>query len=68
LPEVVADAGIIFEATSPGSLDDALRSVLSDPQLKNELVAKGKRNIQRFSWDRAARETLRVYDVVLAKR
>ncbi|MEK6755735.1 MAG: glycosyltransferase family 1 protein [Bacteroidota bacterium] len=68
LPEVIADAGIIFEAASPNALENALRSVLVDARLRNELVAKGKKNIQRFSWDRAARETLRVYETVLEKR
>ena len=65
LPEVVGDAGVIFETLDPKSLEDALRTVLSEPQTRRRLVEEGKRNIRRFSWDQAAQETLRVYETVL---
>jgi len=68
LPEVVGEAGLIFEALDPKSLEDALRTVLSEPQTRRRLAEEGKRNIRRFSWDQAAQETLRVYETVLNQK
>jgi glycosyltransferase involved in cell wall biosynthesis len=65
LPEVVGDAALVFDPSEPGALDSALEAVLSDSSLRQSLVNKGRRNIGRFSWDAAARETIRVYESVL---
>jgi len=35
--------------------------VLTDDFLRNELIKKGLERAAKFSWDRAAQETLKVY-------
>jgi glycosyltransferase involved in cell wall biosynthesis len=39
---------------------------VSDPQLRDGLVRKGKDQASLFSWERTARETLHVYKSVCA--
>jgi len=41
-----------------------IREVLLDPELRAKLVAKGKEQAARFSWDRTAREVIEVYEEV----
>lgn len=67
LPEVVGDAGILFEPRDTAALTRALARVLTDDALRQTLRAKGLRQAAPFTWERAARETLAVYDAVMRK-
>lgn len=61
LPEVVGDAGLLFDPTDPTDLTVAIWRLLSDETLRREMIEKGLRRAARFSWQRAARETLELY-------
>jgi glycosyltransferase involved in cell wall biosynthesis len=61
LPEVAGDAGLLFNPHEPRELAAALRRVFEDDALHAELQAKSLRRAQMFSWQRAAEETLQVY-------
>jgi glycosyltransferase involved in cell wall biosynthesis len=61
LPEVVGDAGLLVDPLDAVELAEALRRVLTDGGLRQELVARGLARAQSFSWSRAARETVEVY-------
>ena len=61
LPEVVGEAGIMVIPTDTGGWVEAMRRVLTDNQLRNEMVAKGLEQSKKFSWDRTAQQTLEVY-------
>lgn len=65
LPEIAGDASVVFELNKEGSLEDALRNVLHDLKLKGELISKGEKNVQRFTLDNFACNTLAVYEAVL---
>jgi glycosyltransferase involved in cell wall biosynthesis len=65
LPEVVGNAGILVEPRDAPGLAQALTRVLRDDALRHELRAKGLEQAARFTWERAARETLAVYERVL---
>ncbi len=68
LPEVVGDAGLLVPAGDPEALARALGAVLTDPVIRLGLVVAGRERARAFSWARTARETLAVYDAVLAGR
>jgi glycosyltransferase involved in cell wall biosynthesis len=59
LKEVADDAAVFVE---PGKLADGVRQALAD---RDALVAAGLRRAAEFSWEEAARRTLRVYREVL---
>jgi glycosyltransferase involved in cell wall biosynthesis len=65
LPEVVGGAGLLLPPTDPAAWADALERVLLDPALAADLRARGPGQAARFSWARAARETLAVYRGVM---
>lgn len=64
LPEVVGDAGWLLDPNDPREWANALRVIISDATKWGELRERGLAQAKRFSWERTARETLRVYDQV----
>jgi glycosyltransferase involved in cell wall biosynthesis len=66
LPEVVGEAGILVEdPTDKEQLAQAIGQVLWDTDLRKELIAKGSERARMFSWDKAARQTMWVYQKAL---
>lgn len=61
MPEVLGDAAILVDPTSVRAIADAIRAVLSRPELAAELRQKGLRRADRFSWTTAAQQTHDVY-------
>jgi glycosyltransferase involved in cell wall biosynthesis len=66
LPEVVGDAGLLIDPDSPEDLSKALAQILDDSQLRASLRQRGLVRASEFSWARAARQTMAVYEQVLA--
>jgi glycosyltransferase involved in cell wall biosynthesis len=64
IPEVVGEASVLFDPRSPDSIADALDILLRSESLRQELVAKGLRQAALFSWEKAARETLAIFETV----
>ena len=59
--EVVGDAGLLVDDRDAGALGEALVSLLGDASVQAELRARAKPRAGRFSWDRAADDTLAIY-------
>ncbi len=66
LPEVVGDAGIMINPYDKKQLVEAIHRVLTDENLRENLIKKGLQKAKDFSWDKAAKETLTVYRKVAA--
>ncbi len=66
IPEVVGDAGAYFDPSDAGSLRQALEEVSGSESLRETLRERGRRQLQKFSWDRCAAETLGIYRGVAA--
>lgn len=64
LPEVVGDAGLLIDPHDVDELTVAMWRVLNDGELRREMREKGLRQAARFSWERAARETVAIYKKV----
>lgn len=64
MPEVVRDAGILVHPLDVDEFTEAIHAVLSNEGLKADIVRKGLIRAQFFSWRKAAKQTLRVYEEV----
>lgn len=64
LPEVVGEAAIKVPPQDIEGLAEALKKVLTNQELRKSLIAKGKAQAVKFSWDQAAEKTLEVYKEV----
>ncbi len=67
LPEVVGDAGLLIDPHDTDELTVALWRLLNDSDLREEMRTKGLRQAERFSWERAARETQEIYRLAYEK-
>lgn len=65
LPEVAGDAAILIDPNEPTDLAEAILRVISDSQLRCELIHKGKERAKLYSWERTAKETLKAYKSLL---
>jgi glycosyltransferase involved in cell wall biosynthesis len=61
LPEMLGEAALYFDPTDQGQMASALEALLTRPDLAADLAEKGKRQSERFTWERAAKMTLDVY-------
>jgi glycosyltransferase involved in cell wall biosynthesis len=66
-PEVVGEAGLLVDPTDEAAWCRALMTVLNDSELHSKLSTLGLEQAAKFSWQKAAEETARVYDRVLAR-
>ena len=67
LPEVVGDAGFLIDPHEVDELTVAMWRVLNDDGLRQEMRQKGLKQAGRFSWERAARETMAIYKLAFEK-
>lgn len=65
LPEVMGDAAVLVNPYDVAVIKDAIKSVLEDNKLRSELIAKGRKRAEDFSWQKTAGETLELYRKVL---
>lgn len=62
LPEVAGDAAILVDPLNIDEIADAMLRLSEDEALRQRLIAAGYENVKRFSWKRAAQETLAVLE------
>ena len=67
LPEVVGDAALLIDPLDPAAIANAMRRVLMDSDLRDDLRQRGLRRVQEFSWERSVRRVREIYDEVLAE-
>ncbi len=68
LPEVGGDAAVYFNPQNTDEITQQLDKVLSDEELRKEMVKKGYNQVKQFSWEKAASETLRVLEELGGKK
>ena len=58
LPEVAGDATLLVDPNNTQEIADAIGKVFRDDGLRNKMIEKGFKNVEKFSWEKCARETL----------
>ena len=67
MPEVAGDAALFADPYDVPDIAAAMRRLVAEPSLRGELRARGLQRASGFTWERAARSTLEVYDECLAR-
>jgi glycosyltransferase involved in cell wall biosynthesis len=65
MPEVCGDAAHYVDPEDEASIAEGIMTVLRDEEYRQELSRRGLERAKLFSWDRAARETIDIYQKVL---
>lgn len=66
LPEVVGDAGLLVDPDDPAAVADAIRRMLSDTALRDNLRERGLARAATFTWQNTAASALQVFQRVYA--
>ena len=65
ITEVIDGSGILVPTGDAEALAEAIERILTDKNLCDELIQKGRERAKLFSWDKAARETLDVFNATV---
>jgi glycosyltransferase involved in cell wall biosynthesis len=55
LPDVIGDAGLLFDPESTDQIAGAVQRIWTDEELRRSLAERGRKRSELFSWDRTAR-------------
>jgi len=66
LPEIAGDAALLVDPTDVDAIADAMLQLSRNEALRQRLIAAGYENVKRFSWEKAAAETLAVLEEAAA--
>jgi len=61
LPEVLGSAALYFDPQNQADLLNKMEQITSDVQLKSQLIALGKKQIDKYSWERMTMEIISLY-------
>ena len=64
LPEVCGEAAVYINPQRSESIATALEKVLGSKAKREAMIKRGYEQVKKFSWERCARETLKVYEKV----
>jgi len=64
LPEVAGDAAVLVDPLDVEGMAAAMERVLGNNELRAELIERGFEQAGKFSWEKCARETLKVLEMV----
>jgi glycosyltransferase involved in cell wall biosynthesis len=64
LPEVAGNAALTFDPSSLSSIENALKTLISDEKSRNLLIKAGFEQVKQFSAGEMARQTLDIYQSV----
>jgi len=67
MPEVAGDAALLVNPLSVSDISLAMKKLAEDGQLRDSLIAKGKIQLQKFSWELTGEKLWRCCEVVLNK-
>ena len=62
ISEIVGDAGLLFETNNKEECKKYIERILTDENLREELIEKGLKRAQDFSWRKTAEQTLVVFE------
>ena len=62
LPEAGGDAAVYFNPESTEEIAEKIEKVISSEKLREEMIKKGYEQIKKFSWEKTAKETLKVLE------
>lgn len=57
-PEILKDSALLINPEKPEEIAEAIYKIISNQNLKQQLIEKGYKNIKRFTWEDCAKKTL----------
>ncbi|MGZ5435802.1 MAG: glycosyltransferase family 4 protein [Pyrinomonadaceae bacterium] len=67
LPEVVGNAGVMFEPTDADGLCHAILRLYHSPSLREKMSTDSLARAQQFSWEKSVQQTITAYKIALSR-
>lgn len=68
LPETTGDAAVLVDPYDINDIANGLTVAIEDGDLREKLIEKGLKQAKKFSWEKVAHETYKVYQEVVEKK
>jgi len=62
LPEAGGDAALYFNPEDVNDIVKNLKTIILDSELREKLIRKGYEQVKKFSWEKTAKETLKILE------
>jgi glycosyltransferase involved in cell wall biosynthesis len=56
MPEVAGDAALLIDPESVEQIAHSMKNLVTQPELKKDLILRGRENIKRFSWEKTSEQ------------
>jgi glycosyltransferase involved in cell wall biosynthesis len=67
LVEISGDAALIADPFNPKDMSSKISILLDNPSMRAQFIRKGNERLKKYSWEKTANLTLKVYEKVLDK-
>ena len=67
MPEILGDAPLYFDAYKVEDIAEKLNIIISDKDLRKNLIKKGLLQVKKYNWEECAKQTFEVYRKLLEK-
>lgn len=64
MPEVAGKAALLVDPNNIQEIVEAMNDIVSSKILRKQLIESGFKRVKQFSWERTARQTLKVYNEI----
>jgi len=67
IPEVAGEAALLVNPNEINQITQGMERLALDQDFRNKLIKLGLAQAEKFSWDKTAQETIKIYEKVLAE-
>ena len=64
--EVAGDAALYFEPDDSDGLTEAVKTLISDEDLRRDYILRGTERAKLFTWEECAEETFNIYQNMIS--
>ena len=61
IPEVVGEAGLLFDPREPAQIANCIQEIVENNDLRRRLISAGRKRAATFSWEASAGRVLEVF-------
>ena len=61
IPEVVGDGAVLVNPNNPENIAEGILNLLNDSDFREKMILRGKKQAEKYSWDKAAQKMVNLF-------